>query len=81
MIQGAAGAVEPLVVLAVAAAAADLDHGPVRREAGSARGGANPARQFVVVDMLGLAAAVADQEDAVVQAVGMIETTFSSGLR
>ena len=42
------------------------------REARLARHFADAARQAVVVDMLGLAAIVADQEDAVVQAVGMI---------
>ena len=62
-----------LCLLAIAAAAAHLDHRPVRREAGLAAPprGRRPT-ELVVVEMRGLAAIVADQEDAVVQAVGMV---------
>src|SRR3954471_15836517 len=60
------------VRLAIAAGATDFDHRARRREAGTLRGLAHPARQAVVVDVHGLPAGIADQEDAVVQAVGML---------
>ena len=58
--------------LALPAAAAHLDHRAVGGEAGRLGRGADAAGQAVVVDMLGLAAIVADQEDAIVQAIGMV---------
>jgi hypothetical protein len=60
------------VFLAVRAGAPRLDDRSVGREAGLLRGRPDSAREAVVVEMGGLAARVADQEDAVVQAVGMI---------
>ena len=59
-------------VAAVLAGAAHLDHRALSLEAGALGGFADSARQAVVVDVHRLAAGVADQEDAIVQAVGML---------
>src|SRR3954468_8349397 len=58
--------------LAVLARSPDLDDRAVGRKAGFLRCGADAAGEAVVVEMGCLAAAVADQEDAVVQAVRMV---------
>src|SRR3546814_10509755 len=63
---------ERSVLVAVAAAAADLDHRPDGGEARLPRRRADAASQAVVVDMGRLSAIVADEEDAVVEAVGML---------
>ena len=63
---------EELVILALAAFAAHFDHRARGGEAGVFRGLADALGQAVVVDVHRLPAAVADQEDAVVQAFGML---------
>src|SRR3546814_9272050 len=63
---------ERSVLVAVAAAAADLDHRPDGGEARLPRRRADAASQAVVLDMGRLSAIVADEEDAVVEAVGMV---------
>ena len=60
------------LVPAILAAAAHLDHRALGGEASRLRRLADAAGQLVVVDMLRLAAIVADQENAVVQAVRMV---------
>ena len=57
---------------AIPAPAPHLDHRPIGLEARRLGRGADAAGDAVVVDMLGLAAIVADQEDAIVQAIGMV---------
>jgi len=59
------------LVGAVAAGAADLDDRPRGRETGGLGRLTDAARQAVVVDVNRLPALVANQEDAVVQALGM----------
>src|SRR5205085_11858035 len=61
-----------LLRLALPAAAADFDDGAVGLEAGLLGGGADSAGEAIVVDMGGVAAIVADEEDAVVQAARMV---------
>ena len=56
----------------VAAAAADFDYRANLGETGMLGRLANPARQFVVVDVSGLPAGIADQENTVVEAAGML---------
>lgn len=68
-----------LLIAAIAAGAAHLNHRPRRREARSPRRIANAARQAVVVDMDCLSAAIANQENAVVQAAGMLIGDISVG--
>src|SRR5690242_10264518 len=70
---------EMLSSVAVAALAAHFDDGPRSGEAGLGRGLADAFGQTVVVDMDGLPASVADQEDAVVQAFGMLVGDISIG--
>src|SRR5690348_9145587 len=59
-------------VAAVFAFAANFDDRPRRGEAGVLRRFAHSARQIVIVEVNGLAAGVADQEDAVVKTAGML---------
>jgi len=59
-------------VAAVAAGAADLDHRAFGGETGAGGSLADAPRNLVVIDMHRLPATVADQEDAVVEAVGML---------
>src|SRR5690242_19216494 len=59
-------------VAAVFALAADFDDRARRGEAGIFGRFADSARQIVVVDVHRLAAAVANEEDAVVEAAGML---------
>src|SRR5689334_16959603 len=59
-------------VAAVFALAADLDDRTRCGKAGVFRSLTNAARQIVVVDVHRLSARVADQEDAVVEAAGML---------
>lgn len=61
-----------LLIAALAAGPTNLDQRTRRREARTACGIANAPRQAVVIDMDGLPATVADEEDAVVQAPGML---------
>src|SRR3546814_8786761 len=58
-------------LLALGAFAAHLDHRALGGEARGLGGGAHPVRQPVVVDMDRVAATVADQENAVVEAARM----------
>mgnify|MGYP003376991983 CR=1 FL=1 len=65
------GGARSLSLLALGAFAAHFDHWALGGEARCIGGGANTGRQFVVVDMHRAAAAVADQEDTVMQAARM----------
>src|SRR6476619_299293 len=65
--------------LALAAGPANLDYRPRRRKARILRRGTNTAGQIVVVDVQGLSAIVADQEDTVVQATRVLVGNISVG--
>ena len=65
--------------MALGAFAAHFDHRALGGEARRIGGGANTGRQFVVIDMHRAAAAVADQEDAVVEAAGVAVGDISVG--
>ena len=68
-----------LARLAVAAGATDFDDRPARGKACRRRGLPDAAGQRVVVDVHCLPASIADQEDAVVQAVGMSNGDIGAG--